>query len=377
MTRVLIAGVSSRGFAESAARAGYDVRAVDGFGDLDLRARAHVVRVARSGGRFSSRAAVAAGRGLEADVVCYVGSLENHPRAVGALSAGRTLWGNRPAVLAAVRDPVRLARALRAGGLPTPAVRVTAPRVRTATRGRWLVKPRASGGGSGVTPWRGGPLPRGSYLQQRVTGIAGSIVFAADGCRALPLGVSRALTGDPAFGAAGFRYCGSMLVAPAPPLFEQACRLATAVTEAFGLVGVNGLDFVARGAVPYAVEVNPRYCASMELVERAWGISIFQVHARACAGELPDWELADRGPADVWGKAIVYARDDVAPVETARWLEDDDVRDVPPPGEPIGRGHPICTVFARGDTVAACRAALVARARTLYHSLEARSERLA
>src|SRR6266699_7308744 len=181
MTRVLIAGVSSRGFAESAARAGYDVRAVDGFGDLDLRARAHVVRVARSGGRFSSRAAVAAARGLEADVVCYVGSLENHPRAVGALSAGRTLWGNRPAVLAAVRDPVRLARALRAEGLPTPAVRVTAPRVRTATRGRWLVKPRASGGGSGVTPWRGGPLPRGSYLQQRVTGIAGSIVFAADG----------------------------------------------------------------------------------------------------------------------------------------------------------------------------------------------------
>ncbi|HEY6158759.1 MAG TPA: ATP-grasp domain-containing protein, partial [Gemmatimonadales bacterium] len=155
------------------------------------------------------------------------------------------------------------------------------------------------------------------------------------------------------------------------------CRLATAVTEAFGLVGVNGLDFVARGAVPYAVEVNPRYCASMELVERAWGISIFQVHARACAGELPDGELADRGPADVWGKGIVYARDDVAPDDTARWLEDDDVRDVPPPGEPIGRGHPICTVFARGDTVAACRAALVARARTLYHSLEARSERLA
>jgi len=376
MTRVLFAGVSTRGFAESAARAGYEVVAVDGFGDLDLRARAHSVHVARSGGRFSVRAAVAAARGLDADVVCYVGSFENHARAVGALAAGRVLWGNRPAVLAAVRDPVRLARALRARGLPTPAVRVTAPRAGTARR--WLVKPRASGGGSGVAPWRGGPLPRGSYVQQRVTGVPGSIVFAADGQSAVPLGVSRALAGDASFGdvAGGFRYCGSMLVAPEEPLFGRACRLAATVTAAFGLVGVNGIDFVARRAVPYAVEVNPRYCASMELVERARGISIFDVHARACAGELPDLEHT-RPAADVVGKAIVYAREDVVPEGTARWLADDDVRDVPAPGEGIARGHPICTVFARGRSVTSCGAALAARARTVYRSLDAHRVRIA
>ena len=376
MTRVLFAGVSTRGFAESAARAGYEVVAVDGFGDLDLRARAHSVHVARSGGRFSVRAAVAAARGLEADVVCYVGSFENHARAVGVLAADRVLWGNRPAVLAAVRDPVRLARALRARGLPTPAVRVTAPRAGTARR--WLVKPRASGGGGGVAPWRGGPLPRGSYLQQRVTGVPGSIVFAADGQTAVPLGVSRALAGDARFGdvAGGFRYCGSLLVAPEEPLFGRACRLAATVTAAFGLVGVNGIDFVARGAVPYAVEVNPRYCASMELVERARGISIFAVHARACAGELPAL-VHTRPAADVIGKAIVYAREDVMPEGTARWLEDDDVRDVPAPGEGIARGHPICTVFARGRSVTACGAALAARARTVYRSLDAHRVRIA
>ncbi len=376
MTRVLFAGVSTRGFAESAARAGYEVVAVDGFGDLDLRARAHSVHVARSGGRFSVRAAVAAARGLEADVVCYVGSFENHARAVGVLAADRVLWGNRPAVLAAVRDPVRLARALRARGLPTPAVRVTAPRAATARR--WLVKPRASGGGGGVAPWRGGPLPRGSYLQQRVTGVPGSIVFAAHGQSAVPLGVSRALAGDARFGdvAGGFRYCGSMLVGPEEPLFGRACRLAATVTAAFGLVGVNGIDFVARGAVPYAVEVNPRYCASMELVERARGISIFAVHARACAGELPAL-VHTRPAADVIGKAIVYAREDVMPEGTARWLEDDDVRDVPAPGEGIARGHPICTVFARGRSVTACGAALAARARTVYRSLDAHRVRIA
>src|SRR2546429_61507 len=130
------------------------------------------------------------------------------------------------------------------------------------------------------------------------------------------------------------------------------------------------------GAVPYAVEVNPRYCASMELVERARGISIFAVHARACAGELPDL-VHTRPAADVVGKAIVYAREDVVPEGTARWLEDDDVRDAPAPGEGIARGHPICTVFARGRSVTACGAALAARARTVYRSLDAHGVRIA
>src|SRR5881275_3204131 len=93
-TRVLIAGVSTRGFAESAARAGYHVVAVDGFGDLDLRAWAATVLVARpkGGTRFSVGAALRAVRGVSRDVVTYVASFENHPAAVGR-SRGAALCG--------------------------------------------------------------------------------------------------------------------------------------------------------------------------------------------------------------------------------------------------------------------------------------------
>src|SRR5207253_2448876 len=126
--RVLIAGVSTRGFAESAARAGYDVIAVDGFGDLDLRACAGTVLVARGSDRFSVPAALRAAGAVACDAVCYVASFENHPDAVGVLARRGTLWGNPPAVLRRVRDPVRLARALAAHGLPAPVVRLSAPR---------------------------------------------------------------------------------------------------------------------------------------------------------------------------------------------------------------------------------------------------------
>jgi predicted ATP-grasp superfamily ATP-dependent carboligase len=380
--RVLIAGVSTRALAESAARAGCGVIAVDGFGDLDLR-RVADVRLARDArGRFSSGAAVRAGRGAQVDGVVYCASFENHPRAVRTLAAGATLWGNPPNVLERVRDPLLVAATLARLGLPTPAVRATAPR---STRGRvagrsWLAKPLASGGGAGVVAWRPGRrAPRDAYFQERIAGIPGSIVFAADGRRAVPLGLSRLLAGERAFGAAGFRYCGSILVGAgdavftdAVQLYARAVTLAETITREFGLVGVNGIDFIARSGIPYPIEVNPRYTASMELVERAYDVSIFDIHARASAGYLPAFDLAAarRGPNTI-GKAILYAREHVVLGDTRPWLDDDSVRDISAPGEHCRRGQPICTIFAAGRGAAECRTALGHRAAALYAELEA------
>ncbi len=138
------------------------------------------------------------------------------------------------------------------------------------------------------------------------------------------------------------------------------------------MVGLNGIDFVARDGVPYAIEVNPRWCASMELVERAYGLSVFGAHAAACAnGVLPEFDLvrARRGAAAV-GKAVVFARRDVAVGDTREWLADASVRDVPHPGERIPAGGAVCTVFADGRETASCHAALVRRAERVYAELD-------
>ncbi|MGH7674943.1 MAG: ATP-grasp domain-containing protein [Gemmatimonadales bacterium] len=388
--RVLIAGMSARALAESAARVGYEVAAVDAFGDLDLEARApRTIALRRSGKggvRFNARAAVRAARGIACDAVAYTAGFENHPRAVAALAGARALWGNPPTVLARVRDPLRLARALRKRGFATLAVRVT--RASPASRNRWLLKPRASGGGHAILPWRHQGerrVPPAMYLQERITGVPGSIVFAADGRRAVTLGLSLALAGERAFGARSFGYCGNILAgagdaqfADDARLFAAATALAAAVTEEFGLVGVNGIDFIARRGIPYALEVNPRYTASMELVERAYGLSMFEIHARACAGALLPFDLASaRAAPGAIGKAIVYARRTLTLGDTGSWLADDSVRDVPQPHERIARGRPVCTIFARGRDGADCYAALGARAVALYGLIEPRARRIA
>jgi hypothetical protein len=201
----------------------------------------------------------------------------------------------------------------------------------------------------------------------------GSVVFVAAAGRMVPVGVSRSLVGEEAFGAAGFRYCGNILTLADEGLIDRACELARAVTQEFDLVGVNGVDFVARDGLPYAVEVNPRWCASMELVERAYGLSIFGAHAGACtAGALPEFDLMRaRRDADAIGKAVIFARRDVVAGDTSAWLAAGTVRDIPHPGQRIAEGRPVCTVFATGRDAAACHAALVRRAEDVYAELAA------
>ena len=136
----------------------------------------------------------------------------------------------------------------------------------------------------------------------------------------MPLGISRQLVGDHAFGATGYQYCGSILM-PQDDTDGDAVALSVAVAGEFGLAGVNGIDFISRGGRAYAVEVNPRWSASMELVELAYGVSVFGAHAAACArGQLPDFDLcaAQRG-ARVLGKAVVFARQDVVIGDTSAW----------------------------------------------------------
>ena len=367
--RILIAGVSARAFAESAACAGFGCRAVDAFGDLDLKSRLASIGLRRDLGlRYSATAAATVARGLEAAAVAYVANFENHPSAVRRLAAGRRLLGNAPGVLARARDPRAFAKIVRDAGERMPRTLGPGELGRLDPDAAWLVKPARGGGGSGVRPWRAGDAVAGhELLQERVRGTPASVVFLADGRHAQVIGMSEQLADQGRFGAPGFRYCGSMYPLESPAR-RSAAALAEALTAALRLKGVNGIDFVLddEGGI-VVLELNPRYPASVELVERATGLSVFAAHLAACEGELVP---APAPPAGTWGKAIVYARRDVVLGNTRAWLDRSDIRDVPFPGERIRAGAPVCSIFARGADAADCGARLESLAREVESVLE-------
>jgi predicted ATP-grasp superfamily ATP-dependent carboligase len=268
----------------------------------------------------------------------------------------------------------------RAHGLPAPALHDSNDPNDSINsndpNAQYLLKPFRSGGGHGIRAAAPGRSVRpGFYLQQRIDGIPGSVVFVAAAGRAVPLGVSRQLIGDHRFGAGGYRYCGNILAAAAEPQFEDGERLVRAAhlladvaARELGLIGVNGIDFVARRGVPRAVEINPRWSASMELVERAAGVNVFAANAAACTGGEAGPQIPP--PLRAVGKAVIFARRSVIIGDTDAWLRDPDIRDVPHAGDVIAGGGPVCTIFAEGTDAAACEAELVRRAASIYIQLE-------
>jgi predicted ATP-grasp superfamily ATP-dependent carboligase len=354
--RVLIVGFSTRALAESASRAGHPCLSVDAFGDLDQKSRVRNLGLRRDLGlAYTPARAVEEGLKMEADEAAYVGSFENHPGAVARLARRRRLLGNSPATLRKARDPRCLARAVAEAGERVPETRLPGDAPPPPTPGvPWLRKPARGGGGAGVREWRGAPAGPGDVLQERVDGTLFSVSFVADGRSAMVLGFSEGLAGDRAFGAPPFRYCGSLFpFSPGEGLSRRIGAVVEETTRAFGLVGLNGIDCILREGVPFVLELNPRYSASMELLERCHGWSLFRIHRDSFDGTLPARPIPEPREG-VFGKAVLWARKTTTVGDTRRLLGRDDVRDLPFPGDVIPKGHPICTVFAEGPTRAAC-----------------------
>jgi uncharacterized protein len=351
--------------ADLAMRDGHAVVAFDLFGDLDLRRRASRV-VARPGvSALVDAAAEVAARG-----VVYGASFENHPALVARLAERHVLLGNTAPTLRAVRHPQRLGAALGDAGLAYPRTFATPPADRSVL---WLRKPLRGGGGTRVRAWRGGRLPAGAVVQERIEGVACSAAAVGDGVDAVVLGITEQLVGQRTFGVRGYRWCGNVVPPRLPAgerdaLLGQARAICSCLAAGFALQGLFGVDLIWDGERAWTLEVNPRPTASLEAIEEAHGMAAFGAHLRACAGELPQLEIARRGAA---GKAVLFATEDVVIGDSERWLERG-VRDVPHPGERIAAGRPICTVVATAATPEDALAGLEAQATRLRSELEPR-----
>ncbi len=381
--RILVLGVSTRAMIDSAVQSGHDVVAVTSSA---IAIRRDWRRATRCSGisacRRPRRVSASAARRIDADAVVYGSNLENHPEVIGELSLRLRLLGNPAEVVRDVRDWALLRRVCREAGIAHPVTLLRGEEAR-AGRGRWLKKRLRSGGGHGIAAWDGAALDDAHLLQAEVDGRAASVAFVADGKEGRIFGLTEQLLGRSALGGSGFAWCGNVLPLEVPGADAASVRarlehMVSCLTRYFGLVGVNGLDVVIgrdpEGVVrPYLIEVNPRFSGSMELAERAFGVSVFALHVEGSAGRMPRDHAGDSVPDGCVGKGIVYARRPIAAPDTEAWLTRG-VRDVPWPGQRIAAGHPVCTVLAHGRDREACLAGLFSAAAAVYADSEERKE---
>jgi predicted ATP-grasp superfamily ATP-dependent carboligase len=366
---LLIVGASTRASAFSALRAGVRPVCFDLFSDRDLAAVCPVQQVDPADYpdafiRLAERAPP--GPWL------YTGAIENHPDLIDRISARRTLWGNPASTVRAVRDPRAVADVLRRAGLPVPDVRLSPENL--PRDGTWLVKPLESAGGGGIEPLGPSTEPprQPAYYQERIEGPSLAAIYLGDRLTARLRGVTLQEIGRPG---APFAYAGSLGPWPlAPVVLGRLEALGATLAAAFGLAGLFGVDFVLRDEQPWPVEVNPRYTASVEVLELALGRSLLAEHARAFDPTFSESKpQAGRGYV---GKRILYASNPLrfpAGVCRARRLRHHSrfprLGDIPWPGTDFRFGAPVLTVFAHGTSLESCRRRLNRKASGWEHQL--------
>jgi uncharacterized protein len=331
--RVLLVAVSARMLAQLAVADGYEVTALDRFGDVDLRA------IAPGATAPSNDALAALAAGVAADAVVYGAGFENRPDLVAGLTEGRELLGTPAELLPAVRDPWAVAAAARAAGARAPEARWASDLPRAGAG--WLRKPRHGGGGRGVRRWAGGRLRPTEILQRRIDGLSCSAVAIADGGRAAVLGLTEQLHRPRGFGWVGNVTPPRLPEAELSELDGRLGAVCDEVAARFGVRGAFGVDAVWDGRHAWVLEINPRPPASLEL----FGPGSFEAHVRGARGlGLP---VAGTPPASRCAKVklVLFARRDVRAPDPG-WWPAGLVRDVPHAGEPFARGAPVCTLVS-------------------------------
>lgn len=341
--RLLVIGINVRHIACSACRAGHEVHAVDGYCDLDLESCALDMAFLSRDGLDGADGSDGADR-IEALISKHIQRVDPQAVVLGPGLEEARVYGvpvlNNPAQKSArISDKLWQARWLERNGFPF---------IRTVTSGEELdfpvmIKPRRGAGGVGCRiaesrsdlDWQ-----EGLIAQQIVSGRPASVSVISDGKGARALAANEQLIGEGWTGAKGFRYCGN--ITPLDPMPDSdMMSMAERIVARLGLVGSNGVDFLLTEKGPVVVEVNCRFQGSLDTVECATGINLFQAHLRSFRGVLPE-----RPPIRCTaGRAILYAP---RCTEVKEELLFPWTADVPRPGSRIERDDPILSILARG-----------------------------
>jgi uncharacterized protein len=384
MAVLAVAALSARMMAESAKQGGFDVVALDLFGDRDTRrASGDWIPIgANDGFRIDAERTLRALRHLSdrGDVIGWVagGGFEGEPELLEQGAQVLPLIGTPAATARRVRNPDEFFGALdseRIGHPPIRAGHAGLPPDSTA----WLVKnARGTGGWHIRAAGTGeGEVPDHHYFQRHSPGTPMSATFIANGSDARVLGFNELIVRR--FGAHPFVYCGSVGPVPLPAGVDgQVGRAVRRLAAVFSLRGLGSLDFMLDGEQIAVLEVNPRPSASMAHYSQHLPLSLMTAHVHACVhAELPRGQAVLQAvPQAVNGHEIVYARrpfvlGEATSASLAQWPHAHDLPWVDSSADvAFAAGDPVCSVSATAVTAAQVRTQLTQRREALLDTLE-------
>jgi predicted ATP-grasp superfamily ATP-dependent carboligase len=363
MQNILVIGFSTRNIVCSARRAGYNVYSIDAFRDLDLQECAYASLL------LEFRTATKLNQFDFSKIKVKIDSFELKFDAI-VLGSGLGMvdynsfpcnfLASPPDAVQKASDKVYLSKRLEALGISHP--HCYSPEELDTIECPVIIKPALGGGGIhnriakskqeilsvldeffGLDPEL---TDQTVIIQDFLEGIPASVSLLSIKNEALSVAVNEQLIGISWLSRLPFAYCGNIT----PFRTEQAEEmeaLAEDLVLRFKLLGSNGVDFLVTENGPVVLEINPRFQGSLDTVEKAMDINLFEAHVDCFRGELPD-----KPSAKCFAARGIFYSDRVFFID--RELIDIIIRekcaDIPPQGTVVKPDWPLTSLFSCNST---------------------------
>lgn len=363
MQNILAIGFDTRNIACSASRAGYTVCSIDAFRDLDLQecAYASTLLECRTSGELRQLdpgwiIAKMNDFGLDFDAIVPGSGMEM----LDPYSFPCPVLASSPEAVKKASNKLYLAKKLEALGIPHP--RCYSPDELDTIEYPVIIKPATGGGGifnrvaknrqemltvleefSGLDQ---GFTEKEIVVQQFLEGTPASVSVLSTKDESLAVAVNEQLIGIPWLSRLPFAYCGN--VTPFRTEYaEEMEELAEELVLELGLLGSNGVDYLVTEHGPVVLEVNPRFQGSLDTVEKAMGINLFEAHAGCFRGELPEKPEAKLFAA----RGVLYSdRELFIDRKLMEVILREKSADIPPQETVIEPDWPLTSLFAFAST---------------------------
>ncbi len=358
---MIVAG-SGRMLAQAAKNAGLKPLVIDLFADLDTQVYAKDFRQIKSLAEPDLAPAVdyfveryAVGH------IIYGSGFECHPESLRYLNSRLIMLGNDPDVFARQLDKPAFFAMLDQLNIPYPEVTFNTP----DCADDWLLKPMRGQGGFGIKRYHADDDTAALvYWQKFQAGTPHSVLFLADGQQVQVVGFNTQwpvrLSETQEFAFSGVINSVNLSDAHKAKITDWLKQMV----PAFGLKGLNSLDFIHADDCSYVLEINPRPSASMQLYDQ----DLLIRHIKACVGTASVALSSIVGPLQQIGYQIVYADHDLVIPDRFEWPLW--CMDLPKSGNMCRAGQPLCSIIAHQKNLLSVVEQLLTKQQLIINKLE-------
>jgi len=193
-------------------------------------------------------------------------------------------------------------------------------------------------------------------IQEYVEGIPISCTTISNGIKCEVISINRQIIGEQFLNAPKeFMYCGNIVPAGLPKKDERIIsRISKTLTNELELKGINGFDFVLKEHYPYLMEVNPRIPGSIRASEMSYDLNLLDLHIKSF--DLDKWDvikklIRSKKLSGFSTKLIVFAPKEIKKYLISEINNLEYIHDKSEPNKSILKGEPLCTVLFKGNTL--------------------------